>query len=98
MRDTEESIMLPRSSPALFLVQRLRDEAHRFAVTFHQRSRTRKGLRSAIDVVPGIGPKRRRMLLRRFGSLKGVRDASTDELAAVPGMTRTLAERVKEYL
>ena len=90
--------MLPRSSPALFLVQRLRDEAHRFAVTYHQRSRTRKGLRSAIDVVPGIGPKRRRMLIRRFGSVKGVKDASTDELAAVPGMTRTLAERIKDYL
>ena len=57
VRDTQESIMLPRSSPALFLVQRLRDEAHRFAVTYHQRSRTRKGLRSAMDVVPGIGPK-----------------------------------------
>ena len=98
VRDTQESIMLPRSSPALFLVQRLRDEAHRFAVTYHQRSRTRKGLRSAIDVVPGIGPKRRRMLLRRFGSVKGVKDASTDELAAVPGMTRTLAQRIKEYL
>ena len=98
VRDTQESIMLPRSSPALFLVQRLRDEAHRFAVTYHQRSRTRKGLRSAMDVVPGIGPKRRRMLLRRFGSVKGVKDASTDELAAVPGMTRTLAERIKDYL
>ena len=98
VRDTQESIMLPRSSPALFLVQRLRDEAHRFAVTYHQRSRTRKGLRSAIDVVPGIGPKRRRMLIRRFGSVKGVKDASTDELAAVPGMTRTLAERIKDYL
>ncbi|MDE2860628.1 MAG: excinuclease ABC subunit UvrC [Chloroflexota bacterium] len=98
VRDMQESIMLPRSSPALFLVQRLRDEAHRFAVTYHQRSRTRKGLRSAIDVVPGIGPKRRRMLIRRFGSVKGVKDASTDELAAVPGMTRTLAERIKDYL
>ncbi len=98
VRGTQESIMLPRSSPALFLVQRLRDEAHRFAVTYHQRSRTRKGLRSAMDVVPGIGPKRRRMLLRRFGSVKGVKDASTDELAAVPGMTRTLAERIKDYL
>ena len=98
VRDTQESIMLPRSSPALFLVQRLRDEAHRFAVTYHQRSRTRKGLRSAIDVVPGIGPKRRRMLIRRFGSVKGVKEATTDELAAVPGMTRTLAERIKDYL
>jgi excinuclease ABC subunit C len=98
VRDTPESIMLPRSSPALYLVQRLRDEAHRFAVTYHQKSRTRKGMQSAMDLVPGIGPKRRRMLLRRFGSVKGVKEASTDDLAAVPGMTRTLAQRVKEYL
>ena len=98
VRDTHESIMLPRSSPALFLVQRLRDEAHRFAVTYHQKSRSRKGMRSAMDVVPGIGPKRRRMLLRRFGSVKGVKDATADELAAVPGMTHTLAQRIKEYL
>ena len=98
VRDTPESIMLPRSSPALFLVQRLRDEAHRFAVTYHQKSRTKKGMQSAMDLVPGIGPKRRRMLLRRFGSVKGVKDASLEELAAVPGMTRTLAQKVKEFL
>ena len=98
VRDTPESIMLPRSSPALYLVQRLRDEAHRFAVTYHQKSRTRKGMQSAMDLVPGIGPKRRRMLLRRFGSVKGVKEASTEDLAAVPGMTRTLAQKVKEYL
>ena len=98
VRDTPESIVLPRSSPALYLVQRLRDEAHRFAVTYHQKSRTKKGLQSAMDLAPGIGPKRRRMLLRRFGSVKGVKEASTEDLAAVPGMTRTLAQRVKEYL
>jgi excinuclease ABC subunit C len=98
VRDTPESIMLPRGSPALFLVQRLRDEAHRFAVTYHQKSRTRKGMQSAMDLVPGIGPKRRRMLLRRFGSVRGVREASMEELAAVPGMTRTLAQKVKEFL
>jgi len=98
VRDTPESIMLPRSSPALFLVQRLRDEAHRFAVTYHQKSRTKKGMQSAMDLVPGIGPKRRRMLLRRFGSVRGVREAPLEELAAVPGMTRTLAQKVKEFL
>ena len=98
VRDTPESIMLPRSSPALFLVQRLRDEAHRFAVTYHQRSRTRKGMQSALDAVPGIGPKRKRTLLRRFGSARGVKDASLEELTAIPGMTRTLAQKVKEYL
>jgi excinuclease ABC subunit C len=98
VRDTPESIMLPRNSPALFLVQRLRDEAHRFAITYHQKSRTRKGMQSAMDLVPGIGPKRKRMLLRRFGSVKGIKDASMDELASVPGMTRTLAQKVKEFL
>jgi excinuclease ABC subunit C len=98
VRGTPESIMLPRSSPALFLVQRLRDEAHRFAVTYHQRSRTKKGMQSAMDLVPGIGPKRGRMLIRRFGSVRGVREASLEDLAAVPGMTRTLAQKVKEFL
>jgi excinuclease ABC subunit C len=98
VRDTPESIMLSRSSPALFLVQRLRDEAHRFAVTYHQKSRTKKGMQSAMDLVPGIGPKRRRMLLRKFGSVRGVREASLEELAAVPGMTLTLAQKVKEFL
>ena len=98
VRDTPESIMLPRNSPALFLVQRLRDEAHRFAITYHQRSRTRKAMQSAMDLVPGIGPKRKRMLLRRFGSVKGIKDASMEELASVPGMTRTLAQKVKEFL
>jgi excinuclease ABC subunit C len=90
--------MLPRNSPALFMVQRLRDEAHRFAVTYHQKSRTKKGMQSAMDLVPGVGPKRKGMLLRRFGSVRGVREASLEELAAVPGMTRTLAQKVKEYL
>jgi excinuclease ABC subunit C len=98
VRDTPESIMLPRSSPSLFLVQRLRDEAHRFAITYHQKSRTKKGMQSAMDLVPGIGPKRRRILIRKFGSVKGVKEASLEELAAVPGMTTTLAQKVKEFL
>ena len=98
VRDTPESIVLPLNSPALFMVQRLRDEAHRFAVTYHQRTRTKRGMQSAMDVVPGIGPKRKGVLLRRFGSVKGVREASLEELAAVPGMTRALAQKVKESL
>ncbi len=98
VRDTPESIMLPRNSPALYMVQRLRDEAHRFAVTYHQRSRTKKGMQSALDAVPGIGPKRKRTLLRRFGSARGVKEASLEELTAIPGMTRNLAQKVKEHL
>jgi len=80
------------------LVQRVRDEAHRFAVTFHRTRRTRTALRSALDDIPGIGPRRRRELLRRFGSVEGIRRASVDEIAAVPGISRALAERIKSEL
>ncbi|MDE2803111.1 MAG: helix-hairpin-helix domain-containing protein, partial [Chloroflexota bacterium] len=91
-----EPILLPRDAQALFLVQQIRDEAHRFAISYHQKLRSRRATRSALDQVSGIGPKRRRMLIRHFGSLQGVRRASLDELAALPGMTRELAQRIKE--
>jgi excinuclease ABC subunit C len=93
-----EPLVLPRSSPALFLLQRLRDEAHRFAVTYHRQVRQKAAVRSPLDDVPGIGPKRKRLLLRRFGSLKALREATVDEIAAVPGFTRRLAELLKERL
>ncbi len=93
-----ESIMLPRNSQGLYLVQRARDEAHRFAITFHRERRSKKSVQSALDLVPGIGPKRKRMLIRRFGSLRGVSNASVEEIAAVPGMTLTLARNVKNYV
>ncbi len=96
--ETPDPIRLPRSSKALFLAQRARDEAHRFAVTFHRQRRSKKSVSSALDGVQGIGPKRRRMLLRRFGSVRGIREASTEEVAAAPGMTMKLAARLKEYL
>ncbi|MEE8362994.1 MAG: excinuclease ABC subunit UvrC [Dehalococcoidia bacterium] len=96
--DTPEPILLPRNSQALFLVQRVRDEAHRFAITFHRSVRSRAARQSALDLVPGIGPKRKRQLVRQFGSVKAIREASVDDLAAAPGMTRRLAERVKEYV
>ena len=95
---TPEPIVLPRTSQALFLVQRLRDEAHRFAITFHRQRRSKRATASVLDDVSGIGPKRRRMLLRRFGSVTGIREASLDDIAAVPGMTVKLARRLKEYL
>ncbi len=95
---TPEPIVLPRTSPALFLVQRLRDEAHRFAITYHRQRRSKKSTTSALDHVPGIGPKRRQMLIRQFGSVQGVRDATLEDVAAVPGMTLTLASKVKEWL
>ena len=93
-----EPIVLPRSSQALYLVQRIRDEAHRFAITYHRNLRSKSSLSSPIDMVTGIGPKRKRMLLRRFGSLQGIREASVDDLAAVPGMTRSLALRLKQTI
>lgn len=85
LRGREAPIALPRSSPVLQLVQRVRDEAHRFAVGFHRQSRSRRTLRSELDDVPGVGPARRRKLLSRFGSLRGVRSASRAELSAVVG-------------
>ena len=94
----QEPVLLPRNSQGLFLVQRVRDEAHRFAVTYHRKRRSKSNTASAIDLVPGIGPKRRRMLLRRFGSVKALGEASLDEVAAVQGMTLRLARLVKEYL
>ena len=95
---TPEPIVLPRTSPALFLVQRLRDEAHRFAITYHRQRRSKNSTTSALDHVPGIGPKRRQMLIRQFGSVQGVREATLEDVAAAPGMTLTLASKVKEWL
>ena len=95
---TPEPIILPRDSQGLYLVQRMRDEAHRFAITFHRNLRSKSSLSSPIDMVTGIGPKRKRMLLRRFGTLQGIKQASVDDLAAVPGMTRSLAMRLKQTI
>ena len=93
-----EPIALPSNSQALYLVQRIRDEAHRFAITYHRKLRSKDSISSSVDVVPGIGPKRKRMLMRRFGSIKGIKDAAMEDIAAVPGMTRSLAARLKESL
>jgi excinuclease ABC subunit C len=79
-------------------VQRVRDEAHRFAVTYHRNVRAKSGMRSALDAVPGIGPKRKKALLRKFGSVKAVREAAVEDIAATPGFTRSLAEKVREAL
>jgi len=84
-RDRQDPIVLAESDPALLLLQRIRDEAHRFAVTFHRKARRMRDLRSELDSVPGIGPRRRRALLTAFGSLAGVRRATREELSAVVG-------------
>jgi excinuclease ABC subunit C len=94
-RDRAEGLALPRDSAALHLVQRIRDEAHRFAVTFHRGARKSRDLRSALDDVVGIGPRRRKQLLTRFGSVAGVRRASREDLDAAIGPKA--AEAVRKH-
>jgi excinuclease ABC subunit C len=91
-------VVLPRSSPGLQLLQRLRDEAHRFAITYFSNVHRRKAFTSALDGVPGIGPRRKSALIRQFGSVQKIREASVEELAATTGMTREQANKIKEYL
>jgi excinuclease ABC subunit C len=93
-----DPIVLPRRSQALYLVQRIRDEAHRFAITYHRDVRGRRALRSELDDIAGIGPGRKKALLKRFGSVRRIREASVEEVAATPGISRDLAERVKGHL
>ena len=96
--DVGEPIRLDRRSQGLYLLQRIRDEAHRFALTYHRGLRKQRGMTSALDSIPGVGPKRKKALLRKFGTVKAIREAETAELAATVGMTRRLAEQVKERL
>jgi excinuclease ABC subunit C len=96
--ERSDSILLPRQSPALFLIQRVRDEAHRFAITSHRKQRTRAGLASRLDAIPGIGPARRKALLTQFGSIEKIKDASVDELTTLPGITEQIAQAIKSQL
>jgi len=93
----DDPIILPENSEALYLVQRVRDEAHRFALTFHKSLRSKKNLRSVLDDIPGIGKTRRLALLKTLGGLEGIKRASIEELAAVPGMNRKAAQTVYEH-
>ena len=92
-----EPVELPRRSQALYLIQRIRDEAHRFAITFHRKLRGKRNLVSVLDHIVGIGPKRRQSLRTHFGSLEKIKEASVEELAAAPGMNRTSAEAVRHF-
>ncbi|OGO20234.1 MAG: excinuclease ABC subunit C [Chloroflexi bacterium RBG_16_50_9] len=94
----KEPIVLPSSSPGLQLLQRLRDEAHRFAISYYTRVHHRQTFTSNLDGIPGIGPKRKRALLRQFGSIQRIKEASFDELIAATGMAQSQAKKVKEYL
>jgi excinuclease ABC subunit C len=96
--DREEPVVLPVTSQALYLVQRLRDEAHRFAITYHRSLRNRKTVRSALDDLPGVGPRRKRELLKVFGSAKRVREAPVEQIAAVPGIGPAMAAKIKAHL
>ncbi len=91
-----EPIVLPRAAVGLYLVQRIRDEAHRFAVTYHRSLRAKRSVRSVLDDVAGIGPRRKRELLRRFGSVRGIREAAVEDIATVSGISPRLAERIKQ--
>jgi excinuclease ABC subunit C len=93
-----EPLMIPRGSEALFVLQHLRDEAHRFAITYHRKKRARRALASPLDDVPGIGPTRKRALLRRFGSLTRLRQATVEEIQGTPGIGSEMARTIHDAL
>jgi excinuclease ABC subunit C len=96
--DSPDPIMLPRTSQGLYMVQRIRDEAHRFGITYHRKLRSQRTFKSVLDEIPGIGPKRKQALMKHFGSVKAMSVASIEELSALDGMTRDAAEKLKEYI
>lgn len=93
-----DSIMLPRDSQALFLVQRIRDEAHRFAITYHRNTRRKNAFKSQLDDIPGIGPSRKKALMKHFGSIKAMRAATIDEITAVDGINQSVAVALKSAI
>ena len=96
--DRPDPLSIPRGSEALFVLQHIRDEAHRFAITYHRQRRDRRALASPLDEIPGVGPSRKRALMKRFGSLTKIRQAEPDELAATPGVGPRLADEIHQRL
>jgi len=96
--NVHDSIFLERHSQGLYLVQRIRDEAHRFAITAHRKRRQKQGLASRLDVIPGIGPARRRELLQKFKSIDGIKDAPAEDIAEIKGITLEMAQSIKVQL
>ena len=94
--DDDYPVIVPRSSEALYLVQYLRDEAHRFAINFHRQQRSSRMRKSVLDDIPGLGPKRRQQLVKYFGSVARIRQASVEEIAEVPGFGPALAQSVHD--
>jgi excinuclease ABC subunit C len=90
--------MLPRNSQGLYLLQRVRDEAHRFAITAHRKRRTKQGLASRLDAIPGVGPARRKALLGHFGSIDRIQVATIEELMQLPGITEAVARSILSHL
>ena len=93
-----EPLMIPRGSEALFVLQHIRDEAHRFAVAYHRKKRAKRALHSELDDIPGVGPARRKVLLKRFGSVARLRTASLGELQQTPGVGPSLAQTIYDHL
>ena len=96
--DQSQPVILPNGSQGLFLVQRVRDEAHRFAITGHRKRRTKSGLASRLDTIAGVGPARRKALLGKFGSIQNIQAASINELSSIPGISEDLAHQIKNQL
>lgn len=97
LRQAKDAIQLRANTPELFVLAQLRDEAHRFANTFHKQQRKKRSLRSSIDDIHGIGPKRRRVLLRTLGSVKAISQATAQELEEVEGMSHAAAQAVHKH-
>jgi excinuclease ABC subunit C len=93
-----EPVDIPKDSPALHILQRARDEAHRFSISYHRRLRYKVGVTSILDDIPGIGPKRKKALLHKFSSVEAIKDSSTEEISQTKGITLALANKIKEYL
>jgi excinuclease ABC subunit C len=93
-----QPVYIAKDSPALHILQRARDEAHRFAISYHRKLRHKEAITSALDDIPGIGPKRKKALLKKFGSIETIKEASSEELGQTRGITLALAQKVKEYL
>jgi excinuclease ABC subunit C len=91
-------VVFPKTSPELLYLMRVRDEAHRFAIKFHKRLRTRRALKSELDSIYGVGEKRKMMLLKHFGSISNILKASVEEIQSIPGMNRKIAEALKQQL
>jgi excinuclease ABC subunit C len=93
-----QPVRIAKDSPALHILQRARDEAHRFAISYHRRLRHKEVTASALDNIPGIGPKRKKALLKKFGSIEAIKETSLEELRRTEGLTLAVAKKVKEFL